>query len=328
MTRPFSISDLKQLWHLTRRQAVSLPRRAGGLAAKVWNWGDQALSGPWARIRTLLGGASGPSVDLGQLTATSWHGRTLPNHREAKPAARECLYAIGDIHGRADLLEALLDKIDADVANLPKGLRKRLIFLGDYIDRGPASRQVIDILVSRRLQRFRPVFLAGNHEDALFRFQADAHFGAEWLHYGGGETLASYGVLPAGTRHLKDAQWVEAWRALQDAMPARHKAFFNNLSFRHTSGDYTFVHAGLRPGVALPDQSPQDMMWIRETFLSDPKPFPHMVVHGHTPTEAPYSDDRRIGLDTGAYATGVLTAARLFGTDIRIIATSPSSQRT
>ncbi len=241
-----------------------------------------------------------------------------------------CLYAIGDIHGRMDLLARLIEQIDADAATLPEGAKAQIIFLGDYIDRGLQSRDVIEYFASGALDRYDPVYLLGNHEEALLRFLQEASFGTQWTRYGGGETLYSYGFAPPNTRaslnsHEEMAKVREAWNKLwtdfRERLPETHLSFLQSLKTYHVAGDYIFVHAGLRPGLGLEKQSQRDMLWIREEFLDDATPFDYLVVHGHTPEDAIYRDDRRIGLDTGAFLTGRLSAARLFGTEVAFLNT-------
>lgn len=241
-----------------------------------------------------------------------------------------CLYAVGDIHGRKDLLLRLVEQIDADAAQLPEGVKPQIIFLGDYIDRGLQSRDVIEYFTSGALERYDPVFLLGNHEEALLRFLQEVNFGTQWTRFGGGETLYSYGFAPPNSRaslnsheemaKVRDA-WNKLWTEFRARLPETHLSFFQSLKPYHVAGDYLFVHAGLRPGLSLEEQSQRDMLWIREEFLDDGAPFDHLIVHGHTPEDAIYRDDRRIGLDTGAFLTGKLSAARLFGTDVAFLNT-------
>ncbi|HAY06955.1 MAG TPA: serine/threonine protein phosphatase [Hyphomonas sp.] len=241
-----------------------------------------------------------------------------------------CLYAIGDIHGRRDLLERLTQMIEEDAQSLPEGVKPQIIFLGDYIDRGLQSKDVINFFTSGAVDQFDPVFLMGNHEEALLRFYQEATFGSQWARYGGAETLYSYGLAPPNQRaslnsHTEMAAarnaWTKVWNEFRVRLPAEHLAFFQNLQPYHVAGDYLFVHAGVRPGVALDQQSMRDMLWIREEFLDDPQDFPQMVVHGHTPMDTVHYDHRRLGLDTGAFLTGKLTAARLTGTDVAFLST-------
>lgn len=264
--------------------------------------------------------------------------RTLEEKRSVPPVLQRitqapeglCLYAVGDIHGRMDLLLRLVEQIDADAAQLPEGVKPQIIFLGDYIDRGLQSRDVIEYFTSGALDRYDPVFLLGNHEEALLRFLQEVNFGTQWTRFGGGETLYSYGFAPPNSRaslhsheemaKVRDA-WNRLWTDFRAKLPETHLAFFQSLKPYHVAGDYLFVHAGLRPGLSLPQQSQRDMLWIREEFLEDAMPFDHLIVHGHTPEDAIYRDDRRIGLDTGAFLTGKLSAARLLGTDVAFLNT-------
>jgi serine/threonine protein phosphatase 1 len=223
------------------------------------------------------------------------------------------VYAVGDIHGRADLLKRLVKSIDDDVSSLSPGAPPVLVFIGDYVDRGADSRGVIDQLIElEREGSYEVRALKGNHEEALLTFLGDADFGPTWAEYGGMQTLASYGVAPPSLRTDSDG-WEKARQSFRQALPRQHAAFLANLELMVTYGDYAFVHAGVRPGVPLASQSPRDLLWIREDFLRARGPFGGVIVHGHTPEEAPFVGPHRIGIDTGAYATGVLTAVRLMG---------------
>ncbi len=241
-----------------------------------------------------------------------------------------CLYAVGDVHGRRDLLETLVAAIRQDAAALPDSIKPQIIFLGDYIDRGLQSRDVIEYFVSGVLKDLDPVFLKGNHEEAILRFLSDANFGHQWAQYGGAETLFSYGFqtpnqrASLGSHEAMDAArnaWTRLWNEFRVRLPDTHRAFFESLQTYHVAGDYIFVHAGLRPGIDLEQQSQRDMLWIREEFLDDWTLFPQIVVHGHTPEEKIYRDGRRIGLDTGAFLSGKLSAARLCGTEVAFLST-------
>ncbi|MEO0713241.1 MAG: metallophosphoesterase family protein [Pseudomonadota bacterium] len=230
------------------------------------------------------------------------------------------VYAVGDIHGRADLLKRLMETIRADAALRAEGERAILVFLGDYVDRGFQSKDVIDYLLSDSLADFEVVFLKGNHEAAFLEFLSDPAFGPEWARFGGAETLTSYGIRPPRTRTQME-EWTAACEALNEKLPAEHRNFLAQLDQHVVIGDYVFVHAGLRPGRALEDQVDDDVLWIRDTFLNDNGTFDQVVVHGHTPISAPYRDHRRIGVDTGAYLSGKLTAVRLMGEDINFVST-------
>ncbi len=241
-----------------------------------------------------------------------------------------CLYAIGDIHGRFDLLERLIALIEEDSAKLPSGVTPQLIFLGDYIDRGLQSRKVLDLLSGPTLSKFDPVFLLGNHEEALLNFLKDPGFGAQWVNYGGAETLYSYGFAPPNQRASLGTPdemmavrtaWTKLWEKFRAQFPEPHERFLRSLLPHYTAGDYIFVHAGLRPGVDLAQQTLRDLLWIRDEFLHHPIAFDKLVVHGHTPERQVFRDNRRIGLDTGAFLTGRLTAAKLIGTEIAFLTT-------
>lgn len=222
------------------------------------------------------------------------------------------VYAIGDIHGCYDAMKALLADIARDCAERAAGRRPALIFLGDYVDRGPHSHKVLEALVW--LQRRADVevhLLKGNHEQALLAFLDAPQDGGGWLRFGGAETLAAYGVVPPGPYDAEDA-YVRARDELMERMPASHLRLLERLELMVVVGDYAFVHAGVRPGTPLADQTETDLLWIRQGFLDAAGPLEKVVVHGHTWLDArPQLLEHRIGLDTGAYATGVLTALRL-----------------
>lgn len=222
------------------------------------------------------------------------------------------IYAVGDIHGRLDLLRVLHDLIAADASRHPNR-RKIIVYLGDYIDRGSDSRGVIDLLLSAPLAGFECFHLRGNHEEIALQFLGDATLGPTWLRNGATETMASYGVAPPAS--LGDqAELTRAQRELDAKVPAAHWAFFNRLALCHAEGDYFFVHAGVRPGVPLAAQDREDLMWIRDEFLLSGADFGKVVVHGHTIDAAPRIRPNRIGIDTGAYRSGRLTAVVLDGT--------------
>lgn len=224
------------------------------------------------------------------------------------------VYAVGDVHGRLDLLERLIANIQKDADT---GAEHRLlIFLGDYVDRGPHSKGVVDCLLAPP-SGFVPRYLRGNHDQAVLDFLADPTFYRIWRQYGAQETLVSYGVRPP--LYDDDQALTDARDALSEALPRRHRAFFENLAPQTQAGDYYFVHAGVRPGVPLHRQSLEDQMWIRDDFLLSNQDFGKVVVHGHTPSERPVRRPNRIGVDTGAYATGRLTALVLEGADVRFL---------
>ena len=217
------------------------------------------------------------------------------------------IYAVGDIHGRADLLESLLKRIDADLEEDPASLCVE-VYLGDYIDRGPASREVIEQLVVRS-RTFRAVFLKGNHETYLTGFTANPVILGEWKQFGGLETLKSYGIVPA--INVDEHAQARLAATLRQELPVSHRRFLDNLRLSFTCGDFFFVHAGVRPGISLTKQREEDLLWIRHDFLLCEEEFSKFIVHGHTPTPEPDIRPNRINIDTGAYATGRLTCLKL-----------------
>jgi serine/threonine protein phosphatase 1 len=225
------------------------------------------------------------------------------------------LYAIGDVHGRADLLAQLFAGIDRDIATHPAP-RVIEILLGDYIDRGPQSREVLDILVSRSRSR-RLVCLKGNHETYIPGFLRDPAMLGQWRHFGGLETLVSYGVVPSISADDEEQRKLAA--AFGRALPQSHRRFLATLKSSFVCGDYFFAHAGVRPGIPLSQQHEQDLLWIREDFLFHEKSFGKIVIHGHTPVSEPDIRSNRINIDTGAFATGILTCLVLQGEDMTFI---------
>lgn len=228
--------------------------------------------------------------------AGSGHPSVPPGHR---------VYAIGDIHGRDDLLSQLLETIERDIASRPPA-RNVMIFLGDLIDRGPASAEVIERMRNYRPNRCRTIFLMGNHEEVLLRILAgEDGLVEDWLRFGGAECMHSYGVDPAGLKRLPVQQ---AAAAIRGAIPRPHVEFLESFADTFRAGDYLFVHAGVRPGVPLDQQAQQDLRWIRQPFLEDRSDSGTIVVHGHTIADRIDEQPNRIGIDTGAYYSGVLTA--------------------
>lgn len=230
------------------------------------------------------------------------------------------IYAVGDIHGRADLLTKLLKQLQADALGGNYKGQPILIFLGDYIDRGLQSKEVIDILLGELVSPFETYFLKGNHEAAMLQFLREPSAGPRWAEYGGAETLASYGVRTPRSRVAAE-EWATASEDLNRVLPAEHLRFLARLQVSVRLGDYLFVHAGVRPGVDIDRQTEYDLLWIRDDFLNDSRPLGVTVVHGHTPATHPYKDARRVGLDTGAYLSGRLTAARFEQDKVDFIAT-------
>lgn len=237
----------------------------------------------------------------------------------AAPAMTEGvrLYAVGDIHGESALLDRLLSIIAQDMAGRADR-RAVLVFLGDYIDRGPDSCGVLDRLAGAPLPAplagAETRFLAGNHEAAMLDFLADPINNARWLDFGGAAALSSYGVRASvGVRDRKRLK--ELRDQLADRLPDAHRRFLKMLENWASYGDYAFVHAGVKPGRALSRQRRDDLLWLREPFLSSSLRHEKVIVHGHTIVDAPEIHPNRIAVDTGAYATGVLTAVVLDGTE-------------
>lgn len=219
------------------------------------------------------------------------------------------VYAVGDIHGRLDLIEKMHGLIAADAADFD-GSRKVVIYLGDYIDRGEESRQVVDFLLDNPLPGFESIYLKGNHEDSLIKFLSDTSIGSAWMRYGGDSTLYSYGVTRSSTsRDQRSLEQMQAY--LKRNLSARHLEFYQTLKAGHIEGDYCFVHAGVLPGVPLDEQKEENVLWIRGEFLGSKANHGKVVVHGHTIRPEPEVLPNRIGIDTGAYSSGILTCLAL-----------------
>lgn len=223
------------------------------------------------------------------------------------------IYAIGDVHGRADLLDRLITRIRKDRDARDLGERAVLVMLGDYIDRGRQSPQVLDQLISLRDEGdFELRVVLGNHEEAMLDFIEGRTSGRGWARYGGRATMESYGVRAPISENDSEG-WNAAREALNAAVPAAHLDLIRAMELHVTFGRILFVHAGVRPGVPLEDQVREDLLGVRSEFLDALAPIDRFVVHGHTPVERPDLRPGRLNLDTGAYMTGVLTAARFDG---------------
>lgn len=231
------------------------------------------------------------------------------------------VYCIGDIHGRADLLKELHEKIQIDAG--PYQGKKTIVYLGDYVDRGEQSRQVIDILLANPLENFESVYLKGNHEQAMMDFIAFPAAANAWLSFGGREALNSYGIPLAHIPSMDEVETIA--RKLDEKLPDDHRAFITNTLYHWRCGSYYFVHAGIRPGVELEDQAMEDQLWIRDDFLASTLSHGAIVVHGHTITALPEILPNRIGIDTGAFSSGVLTCLVLEGEAQRFLQTAGTS---
>ena len=231
------------------------------------------------------------------------------------------IYAIGDIHGRYDLLAALTQRILEDVRQR-RAIHRQIVYLGDYVSRGNDSRRVVDMVLASPFAGFSQICLKGNHEDLLLRFLAgDFDAGRHWFEHDGLQTLTHYGVLVPEADAYDDADMALLRERFAGALPAEHLAFFCSLQNTHHAGGYYFVHAGVRPGVPLSRQGPEDCMWMREPFLSSDADHGAVIVHGHSITERPVLRRNRIGIDTGAYRTGTLTCLVLEGTTRSVLQT-------
>ncbi|HJP68893.1 MAG TPA: metallophosphoesterase family protein [Sphingomicrobium sp.] len=221
-------------------------------------------------------------------------------------------YVIGDVHGRLDLLEDLLAKIHAELQHRPSP-KTLLVFVGDLIDRGPSSAQVIERLRTYERAGIQTVFLLGNHEEVLLRIlRGDTSLVFSWLQFGGLQCLESYGVE---TTRLRGRQSERVIELAQAAIPASHVEFLESFVDSCRFGDYLFVHAGIRPGIEIEQQLQSDLRWIRNPFLSDESDHGFVVVHGHTITKDVDERPNRIGIDTGAYRTGILTSLAIEGAE-------------
>lgn len=245
-------------------------------------------------LRSLLGSRATNAAPV-----TSW--ATVP------PGQR--LYAIGDVHGRLDLFRTMIDRIEADdAARGPADTT--VILLGDLVDRGPDSAGVIDAARAWGARR-RLRLVQGNHEEMFLDSFHDDETLRQFLRHGGRETLASYRIDAAT---CDSATTAELRQTMATCVPAADIAFLQAMEERVHVGDYLFVHAGIRPGVPIAEQTGSDMRWIRGEFLHDQSVREFMVVHGHTIAEEPEFTPNRIGLDTGAYRSGRLTGIGLEGT--------------
>ncbi len=254
------------------------------------------IKGLLAGLRRLL---SGPAAD----------------HPPPALPAGLAVYAVGDIHGELAAFRNLLAEIVADAGRHPPATRKILICLGDYVDRGPDSRGVIDLLTAAPPEGFERHCLRGNHDQAMLDFLDQPETAEDWFQFGATATLDSYGVGAAtGPGRLTAMR-----EALAARLPPAHRAFLENLEPFVVLGDYAFVHAGIRPGRPLARQDLQDLMWIREPFLDWRGRHEKVIVHGHSVVAVPQVLPNRVALDTGAYASGILTAAALDGDRLRIL---------
>ena len=243
--------------------------------------------------------------------------RRWPRKNLAAIPAGDRVYAIGDIHGRLDLLQKMWDMIRVDSHGT--GLRTTIVVVGDYVDRGSASKGVVEFLLQARLGDWELVCLRGNHDQAVLDFIADARFYRIWQNHGAPETLMSYGIKPPKS---DDSDTLEALRSeFLEKCPEEHIRFFQTLPYSFVRGDYMFVHAGVRPGIPLEKQHPDDFLWIRDEFLSARQAFEKVIVHGHSQRDRAARHATGIAIDTAAYETGRLSAVVLDGRECRFLST-------
>lgn len=247
---------------------------------------------------------------------------SVRGRRPALPAGVR-VYAFGDVHGRLDLLDELLSRAARDISVRPVK-RPLFVFLGDYIDRGPSSREAIDRLIAHG-QDSECIFLKGNHEQVAIKCLSDRSLFDQWMRFGGVDTLVSYGVFPKPP--LDEQQIVRLQAAFHDALPQAHFGFFRDLQKSFVCGDFFFVHAGVRPKIELSRQKESDLLWIREEFLASSEDFGKIIVHGHTPSSGVEVAPNRINIDTGAFATGRLTCLVIEETSLAVMDTGAAPGR-
>ncbi|WP_192252603.1 metallophosphoesterase [Mesorhizobium silamurunense] len=231
------------------------------------------------------------------------------------------LYAIGDVHGRHDLLAAMHRGIESELEYAPSS-DWRIIHLGDYVDRGPDSKSVIEFLIEAKKRDPRNIMLAGNHDMGMLDFLDEPDANGLFMRFGGVQTALSYGVKLSsggGWFDRSDDTLLHGHAALVDAVPQTHIDFLKSLSFSVTFGDFFFCHAGIRPGIPLESQSPQDLIWIRDAFHDHPGLYPKVIVHGHTPVPEAEVMANRVNVDTLAWQAGTLSALAVAGADKRIL---------
>ncbi len=259
-------------------------------------------------------------VALSKTTMIQYFRTMLTSSKAKKDLPRvpegQRVYAVGDVHGRSDLFGAMVDAIEAEIDEAgPEGIEARIVLLGDLVDRGPDSAGVIDLAKRWRKKRNLHI-LCGNHEEMFLKSFEDKETLRHFLRHGGRETLMSYGVE---RKAFSKSSLGELQVRMGEAVPAKHRKFVSNFEDMVQVGDYLFVHAGIKPGVELEKQKKQTLRWIREPFLSHKGSHGVVVVHGHTITDDPVDAGNRIGIDTGAYASGRLTALVLEGRERRYL---------
>jgi serine/threonine protein phosphatase 1 len=238
----------------------------------------------------------------------------IPRNRlSLEPTDFPLIYAVGDVHGCYELLVEAERRIAADAA----GEEALLVYLGDYVDRGPSSRDVLEHFCRPPPFSCRRITLCGNHDEAFLKLLNAPKIATEWLRFAGRDALMSYGIDASYV--LRHGGVAALENALEQMVPARHKSLLESMPILVEIGELIFVHAGIRSGVPLASQVDEDLLWIRKPFLTRGPELPLIVVHGHTPTKAPYFGNGRIGIDTGAYATGNLTVVRIVNRQVTVL---------
>lgn len=276
----------------------------------------------WSRQFVEGGSSSGPGRALGRLFGK----RNRVGLQTAGVPEGVRVYVIGDIHGCIGLLERLHALVAEDAGSAPRGTRRIIVYLGDYVDRGLHSREVLDVLSGRPLPGFDPVFLRGNHDQQFLDFFEEPRSGAIWFRYGGDATVYSYGVrIPETVGALDRFTYVRDELAAK--VPAAHIEFLAHTQLYCEIGDYAFVHAGIRPELPLDRQVPEDLLWIRDGFLEYDRPLDKVVVHGHSVSDQPQLREHRIGIDTGACYGNALTCLVLEGHGRRFLSSREAGSR-
>ncbi|WP_117194056.1 metallophosphoesterase family protein [Rhizobium terrae] len=221
------------------------------------------------------------------------------------------IYIVGDVHGCLKELKNAEAKIAADINS--SGRAGLVVLLGDYVDRGPSSSQVLDHLIRPSDLGLKRLPLCGNHDDVFLKFLTEPDLYTEWLGLGGEQTLISYGIDFHHLGARQKSRMARLRELLGEAVPENHRQFLSELPICLKIGNLFFVHAGIKPGIPLDEQDDEDLLWIREPFLAEGPKLPLLVVHGHTPQPNPDPGPSRIGIDTGAYYTGNLTVLKIDG---------------
>jgi serine/threonine protein phosphatase 1 len=255
--------------------------------------------------RAAIGSRQVAFIDAILMIGQFFRRRSAAPKLEGRVPVGQRIYAIGDVHGRVDLLDALVDAIDADDERRGPA-QSRIIFLGDLIDRGPDSARVVSRAMEIATGPWNCQFLLGNHEEIFLKAMAgDLKALAFFIRIGGRETILSYGI---SEQEYRDSDYPELHALLTERVPASHIRFLQGFEDLIVAGDFAFVHAGVKPGQALANQHASDLRWIRREFLDHREGFEKIIVHGHTISDEVEVRPHRIGLDTGAYSSGKLTA--------------------